>query len=69
MPNLKKSSKATEILTLEEVATYLKVTTRTIYRMLDENQIPAFKIRGTWRFRKDEIEAMTRGEISPKGKK
>ena len=69
MPNLKKSSEATEILTLEEVAAYLKVTTRTIYRMLDENQIPAFKIRGTWRFRKDEIEAMTRGEISPKGKK
>jgi len=69
MTNLKKSSEATEILTLEEVATYLKVTTRTIYRMLDENQIPAFKIRGTWRFRKDEIEAMTRSEISPKGKK
>ena len=69
MTNLKKSSEATEILTLEEVATYLKVTPRTIYRMLDENQIPAFKIRGTWRFRKDEIEAMTRGEISPKGKK
>ena len=69
MPNLKKSSEATEILTLEEVAAYLKVTTRTIYRMLDENQIPAFKIRGTWRFRKDEIEAMTRGEIPPKGKK
>ena len=69
MTNLKKSSEATEILTLEEVAAYLKVTTRTIYRMLDENQIPAFKIRGTWRFRKDEIEAMTRGEIPPKGKK
>jgi excisionase family DNA binding protein len=69
MPNLKKSSEATEILTLEEVAAYLKVTTRTIYRMLDENQIPAFKIRGTWRFRKDEIEAMTRGETPPKGKK
>ena len=69
MTNLKKSSEATEILTLEEVAAYLKVTTRTIYRMLDENQIPAFKIRGTWRFRKDEIEAMTRGETPPKGKK
>ena len=69
MSNLKKTSEATEILTLEEVAVYLKVTTRTIYRMLDENQIPAFKIRGTWRFRKDEIEAMTRGETPPKGKK
>jgi excisionase family DNA binding protein len=69
MSNLKRTPELVEIMTLEEVATYLKVTTRTIYRMLDENQIPAFKIRGTWRFRKDEIEAMTRGEISPKGKK
>jgi excisionase family DNA binding protein len=69
MSNLKKTPELVEIMTLEEVAAYLKVTTRTIYRMLDENQIPAFKIRGTWRFRKDEIEAMTRGEISPKGKK
>ncbi len=69
MSNLKRTPELVEIMTLEEVANYLKVTTRTIYRMLDENQIPAFKIRGTWRFRKDEIEAMTRGEIPPKGKK
>ena len=69
MSNLKRTPELVEIMTLAEVANYLKVTTRTIYRMLDENQIPAFKIRGTWRFRKDEIEAMTRGEISPKGKK
>jgi len=69
MQNLKKFPETTEILTLEEVAAYLKVTTRTIYRMLDEKQIPAFKIRGTWRFRKDEIETMTRGGISSKGKK
>jgi excisionase family DNA binding protein len=66
MPNLKRTPVIDEILTLEEVATYLKVTPRTIYRMLDEDQIPAFKIRGTWRFRKDEIEAMTRGVFSRK---
>jgi len=69
MSNLRRTPELVEIMTLEEVAAYLKVTTRTIYRMLDENQIPAFKIRGTWRFRKDEIEAMTRGENLPKGKK
>jgi excisionase family DNA binding protein len=47
-------------MTLEEVATWLRVTPRTIYRMLEEDQIPAFKIRGAWRFRRDEIERMTR---------
>lgn len=59
-----------EIMILEEVASYLKVTTRTIYRMLEDNQIPAFKIRGAWRFRKDQVEAMTLGASTPKkGKK
>jgi excisionase family DNA binding protein len=67
MLNLKRTPELVEIMTLEEVATYLKVTTRTIYRMLEEKQIPAFKIRGTWRFRKDEIEAVTRGEFVQKG--
>ncbi len=67
MPNLKRTPELVEIMTLEEVATYLKVTTRTIYRMLEEKQIPAFKLRGTWRFRKDEIEAVTRGEFVQKG--
>lgn len=47
-------------MTLEEVAAWLKVTPRTIYRMLEEKQIPAFKIRSAWRFRRDEIERMTR---------
>jgi len=67
MPNLKRTPELVELMTLEEVAAYLKVTTRTIYRMLEEKQIPAFKIRGTWRFRKDEIEAVTRGEFVQKG--
>lgn len=63
------AEKLSEILTLDEVAAYLKVTPRTIYRMLDEDQIPAFKVRGAWRFRMDEIEAMTRGFSTTKGEK
>lgn len=62
MTNSNLTEKLSEILTLDEVAAYLKVTPRTIYRMLEEEQIPAFKIRGTWRFRRDEIERLTRGE-------
>ena len=58
-----------EIMTLEEVAAYLKVTTRTIYRMLEENQIPAFKIRSAWRFRKDEIEKLTKRNGADKRKR
>lgn len=64
-----KAPETNEIMTLDEVATYLKVTTRTIYRMLEENQIPAFKIRSAWRFRKDEIEKITKQSGTEKVKR
>lgn len=38
------------ILTIREVADYLKVTDRTIYRLAAAKKIPAFKVGGTWRF-------------------
>ena len=45
-----------EILTLEEVAAFLKVGKRTVYRFAQNGQIPAFKLGGTWRFRRSELE-------------
>lgn len=44
-----------EILTLRQVAEFLKVTDRTIYRLATAKKIPAFKVGGTWRFSKAEI--------------
>ncbi len=44
-----------EILTLRQVAEFLKVTERTIYRLAAAKKIPAFKVGGTWRFSKAEI--------------
>src|SRR3546814_17088244 len=41
-----------EILTLEEVAAYLKAGKRTVYRLAQKGEIPAFKLGGTWRFRR-----------------
>lgn len=43
------------ILTLKQVAEFLKVTERTIYRLAAARKIPAFKVGGTWRFSKAEI--------------
>lgn len=45
-----------EILTLEEVAEYLKAGKRTVYRLAKNGEIPAFKLGGTWRFRRDELD-------------
>lgn len=44
-----------EILTLDEVAAYLKAGKRTVYRLAQKGEIPAFKLGGTWRFSKAEI--------------
>lgn len=44
-----------DILTVREVADFLKVTERTIYRLAAENQIPSFKVGGSWRFRRADL--------------
>ena len=44
------------IMTIGEVADYLKVTERTIYRLAGAKQIPAFKVGGSWRFSKKDID-------------
>jgi excisionase family DNA binding protein len=44
-----------EIFTLDEVAAYLKVGKRTVYRLAAAKKIPAFKVGGTWRFQRGEI--------------
>lgn len=44
------------VLTLAEVATYLKVTERTIYRLAGAKKIPAFKVGGVWRFSRADID-------------
>lgn len=46
-----------EILTIKQVADYLKVTERTIYRLAAAKRIPAFKVGGTWRFARADIDA------------
>lgn len=45
-----------EILTIEEVAAYLKAGRRTVYRLAANGQIPAFKLGGTWRFQRAELD-------------
>jgi len=44
-----------QIMTVKEVADYLKVNNRTIYRMAAAGKIPAFKVGASWRFKSNEI--------------
>ena len=45
-----------DILTITEVAEYLKVAERTLYRLAAAKKIPAFKVGGTWRFPRADID-------------
>lgn len=46
----------TELMILEEVAAYLRVTKKTIYRLLKQDKIPATKVGHQWRFNKASID-------------
>jgi len=47
---------ADEIMTVAEVAKYLKLAEKTAYRLAAEGRIPGFKVGGSWRFKKKDIE-------------
>jgi excisionase family DNA binding protein len=49
-------SPTTDILMIKDVAEYLKVTERTIYRLAAAKKIPAFKVGGSWRFSRSDID-------------
>lgn len=61
MPDLE-----SEILTLDEVALYLKAGKRTVYRLAQSGEIPAFKLGGTWRFRRVELDCWIASSIKKK---
>lgn len=50
------SDQLDEIFTIDEVAAYLKAGKRTVYRLASSGRIPAFKLGGTWRFRRGELD-------------
>ena len=45
-----------EILTIDEVAEYLRLTPQTIYKWAQERRIPAVKLGKEWRFRRSVID-------------
>ncbi len=46
----------TDIMTLREVAKYLKLNEKTIYEMARRGEIVGFKVGGSWRFKKERID-------------
>ena len=58
------------LMTLAEVAEYLRLSKDSVYRMAQSGKIPASKVGTQWRFRRDEVDrwleenknTMTRGK-------
>jgi excisionase family DNA binding protein len=46
-----------EVLKLKDVAALLKVGEKTVYSMAQAAELPAFKVRGQWRFSRKDIDA------------
>jgi PTS system nitrogen regulatory IIA component len=53
-----------DILTIEEVAKYLRVSERTVYDWAQKGEIPSGKIGTVWRFKRAEIEKWVNDRLS-----
>ena len=45
-----------DIMTMKELADYLKIAEKTAYRFASEKKVPGFKVGNAWRFRKSEVD-------------
>jgi len=57
------NSRGEELLTLSEVAAYLKIAEKTVHRMVQKDEIPCFKVASQWRFQKEQIDQWIRGKM------
>ena len=60
------SDQPDEILTIDEVAAYLKAGKRTVYRLAASGKLPAFKLGGTWRFRRSDLDEWIAANLANK---
>ncbi len=49
-----------DIMDISEAASYLNIKKGTLYRLAKNGRIPAVKIGGQWRFKRDRLDAMFR---------
>jgi excisionase family DNA binding protein len=49
-----------KIYTVREVAEFLRVTPRTVWKMISEGELEAFKVRGDYRINQSALDALMR---------
>jgi excisionase family DNA binding protein len=65
---MKQADGTIRLLTLAEAATILKISKRTLHRMIQHRQIPAFKVGGQWRILESRFQEWVQEEenLAPK---
>lgn len=53
-----------ELMSIKDAANYLKLNSMTVYKLVQNGTLPAFKVGGTWRFQKDILERWMREKVS-----
>jgi len=54
---MKEQKVISDIMTLQEVADYLKIADKTVSRMIQKREIPCFRVGGQWRFRRSAVDS------------
>ena len=54
-------------LTVKEVAKYLRVNEYTVYRLVNQKQIPAYKIGSQWRFKRKVLDEWLKKQLNLRG--
>ena len=55
-----KDNKESIIMTVDEVAEYLKLSKITVYKLTQKGEIPGFRIGSSWRYNRDKIDEIAR---------
>lgn len=53
-----------DLLTAKEVAEYLRVNQYTIYRLVSQKKLPAFKVGSQWRFERSVLDRWLKKQLN-----
>jgi excisionase family DNA binding protein len=67
VPSLATSSPRPRLLTPNEVAEQLRVSTMTVYRLIKSGELPAARISSSYRLREDDVDAFLESRFSDAG--
>jgi len=51
-----------DVLTIDELATYLKISKSTLYKLAQDGALPGLKVGKRWRFHKEAVDAWLKSQ-------